>query len=70
MISGAASRALPLHQAATAFPSYKVGTNGTIFAPQGGLRISYEELSHVLRLLINKGTFNGKRILSSSLVRE
>lgn len=50
--------------------SYKVGTNGTIFAPQGGLRISYEELSHVLRLLINKGTFNGKRILSSSLVRE
>ena len=50
--------------------NYRVGTNGTIFAPQGGLRISYEELSHALRLLINKGVFNGRTVVRPDLMKE
>ena len=43
---------------------YRVGTNATIFSPQGGLRISFEELAHVLEMLMNGGIFRGKKILS------
>jgi D-alanyl-D-alanine carboxypeptidase len=49
---------------------YRPGTNGTIFAPQGGLRISYEELSHALRLLINKGVFNGRTVVRPELMNQ
>jgi D-alanyl-D-alanine carboxypeptidase len=50
--------------------NYRVGTNGTVFAPQGGLRISYEELSHALRMLLNKGVFNGRRVLKADSVKQ
>ena len=43
---------------------YSVGTNATIFSPQGGLRISFEELAHALELLMNGGVYRGKKILS------
>ena len=49
---------------------YRSGTNATIFSPQGGLRISFEELAHALELLMNGGTFCGKRILRKSSVEE
>jgi len=50
--------------------SYRVGTNATIFSPQGGLRISFAELANALEMLMNGGTFRGKKILSSESVSE
>ena len=50
--------------------NYRVGTNATIFSPQGGLRISFEELAHALEMLIDGGTFRGKKILSKKSVEE
>lgn len=44
--------------------SYRPGTNATIFSPQGGLRISFEELAHALEMMINGGIFRGRRVLS------
>jgi D-alanyl-D-alanine carboxypeptidase len=49
---------------------YRIGTNATIFSPQGGLRISFEELAHSLEMLMNGGTFRGQKILSRESVAE
>ena len=49
---------------------YRAGTNATIFSPQGGLRISFEELTHALEMLMNGGNFRGEQILSSNSVAE
>ena len=49
---------------------YKVGTNATIFSPTGGLRISFEELSHCLQMLMNDGIYNGRQIISKGLLDE
>ena len=43
---------------------YRVGTNATFFSPQGGLRISFDELAHALEMLLNDGNFRGQKILS------
>ena len=48
---------------------YIPGTNATMFSPQGGLRISFEELGHGLQLLMNDGEYNGKQILSPASVQ-
>ncbi|MBR1590883.1 MAG: serine hydrolase [Acidaminococcaceae bacterium] len=48
---------------------YKPGTNAGIFSPQGGLRISPDELSHMLQMLMNEGNYQGKQILSPATVR-
>ena len=42
---------------------YRIGTNATIFAPQGGLRISFEDLGKCLQVLMNRGEYNGWRII-------
>ena len=42
---------------------YRIGTNATIFAPQGGLRISFEDLSKCLQVLMNRGEYNGRQII-------
>ena len=44
------------------------GENGSLFAPQGGLRISARGLARVGRLLLNAGTLDGVRILSPASV--
>lgn len=44
--------------------NYRVGTNATFFSPQGGLRISFDELAHVLEMILNGGKFRGQKILS------
>ena len=49
---------------------YEVGTNATIFSPTGGLRISFEELSHCLQMLMNGGTYNGKQIINKECLDE
>lgn len=50
--------------------NYSPGVNATIFSPQGGLRISFEELAHVLEMLMNGGTWRGKKILRPESVAE
>jgi D-alanyl-D-alanine carboxypeptidase len=49
---------------------YKPGSNGTIFGPQGNLRISANELSHVLEMLINHGKYKGKQVIAPKLLDE
>jgi CubicO group peptidase (beta-lactamase class C family) len=47
---------------------WKLGENGALFAPQGGLRISMRDLAQVGRLLLNGGTLDGVRLLSPQSV--
>ena len=47
---------------------YKIDTNATIFSPQGGLRISFEELAHTLNFLMNNGIYHGRRILNEESI--
>ena len=63
----------PDHRSLDAFydlKDYKPGTNATIFSPQGGLRISYEELSHALALLVNKGRYKDRQVVRKDLLQE
>jgi CubicO group peptidase (beta-lactamase class C family) len=49
---------------------WQAGRNGSLFAPQGGLRISARGLARIGRMLLNGGTLDGVRILApSSVVR-
>ena len=50
--------------------NYKVGTNATIFEPQGGLRASFNDLSNALEMLMNRGEFRGEKVLSEESVEE
>ena len=49
---------------------YRIGTNATIFSPQGGLRISFEELAHALEMMINGGIYRSRQILSRESLDE
>lgn len=50
---------------------YQIGTNGTIFSPQGGARISAHELALFGMMLLNKGVAaNGNRIISETSVEQ
>ncbi len=51
------------------FSGYVTGTNAAVFSPQGGLRISAAELARVMILHLNKGKYNGKRIISAKSIR-
>ena len=42
---------------------YVPGTNATAFSPQGGLRLTFEELTHVLEMLMDGGVYRGRQIL-------
>ena len=48
--------------------NYKVGTNATVFGPQGSLRISFNGLSNAMEMLMNRGEFRGKKVLSEESV--
>jgi CubicO group peptidase (beta-lactamase class C family) len=48
--------------------NYKLGDNGSIFSPQGGLRTSALDLSKFMRMHMNGGIFNGTRILNDTTV--
>lgn len=47
---------------------YVPGTNGTLFSPQGGLRISALGLAKIGRMLLGQGTVDGVRLLSPASV--
>lgn len=63
----------PDHRDLDAFYSlkdYQPGTNATFFSPQGGLRISYDELGHALQMILNNGKYKGKQVLRPGALRE
>jgi CubicO group peptidase (beta-lactamase class C family) len=47
---------------------WRAGRNGAIFAPQGGLRISARGLARIGRMLLNRGTLDGVRVLRTRSV--
>jgi CubicO group peptidase (beta-lactamase class C family) len=48
--------------------AYQPGTNGTVFGPQGSLRISTADLAQIMLMLMNKGQFKGKQILAPQTI--
>lgn len=54
--------------AARNLTGYIPGTNGLIFSPQGGLRISAGDLAKFAVMFINKGKYNEVQILSDSTI--
>lgn len=51
------------------FSGYVTGTNGAVFSPQGGLRISASELARIMILHMNNGKYNGKRLVSKKSIK-
>jgi CubicO group peptidase (beta-lactamase class C family) len=49
-------------------PDYVPGTNGTLFAPQGGLRTSAAGLARIMRMLMDGGRLDGKPFLRRETV--
>lgn len=47
---------------------YQIGSNGTVFSPQGGLRISMDELKILAELFLTDGCIQGKRFLSKTSI--
>ena len=47
---------------------YVIGTNGCLFSPQGGLRISPNEMKVLIDMFLNDGKVNGKQIISKESV--
>jgi len=45
------------------YSTYQPGTNGLIFAPQGGVRASALDLAALAIMLMNDGTYQGQQIL-------
>lgn len=54
----------------TALESYEIGKNPTLFSPQGGLRASANDLSIIMKMILNGGKFEEKQILSQSSIDE
>jgi CubicO group peptidase (beta-lactamase class C family) len=47
---------------------YAIGSNGTLFSPQGGFRASAADLGRIMRMLMNGGVIDGRRILKAETV--
>jgi CubicO group peptidase (beta-lactamase class C family) len=54
--------------APTGLDNYVVGTNGSIYGPQGSLRISANELAKIMLMLMNEGHYENKQILKPDTV--
>ena len=61
------SREAPVPRAG---PGYEIGTNGTLFGPQGGLRASAADLGRVMRMLLGGGEIDGRRVLERRSVEQ
>ena len=53
-----------VHKGPCDLARWKLGDNGGLFSPQGGLRISARGLERIGRMLLNHGTLDGVQILS------
>lgn len=61
---------VPARDGSCDWQAYKIGTNGALFSPQGGLRISARDLATVGRLLLNRGRHDGAAFLSPAGIAE
>lgn len=59
------SRRAPVNRADE---TYAIGTNGALFGPQGNLRASAADLGRVMRMLMDRGTLDGRRFLAARTV--
>ena len=50
------------------YSDYKIGTNGALYGPMGNLRISLTELTHLIYMFLNNGTYNGNQILKPETI--
>jgi CubicO group peptidase (beta-lactamase class C family) len=48
---------------------YVVGSNGTLFGPQGRLRTTVADLGKLMQMLMNEGKFNDQTILQAATVK-
>jgi CubicO group peptidase (beta-lactamase class C family) len=48
--------------------TYVLGSNGALFSPQGGLRVSVLDLAVIGQLLLNRGEHDGRRFLSEASI--
>ena len=53
-----------------AFADYIIGSNGTLFGPQGNCRLSAAGLGKIMLMLMNDGRMNGRQILKKSSVEQ
>ena len=49
---------------------YIIGTNGALYGPMGNLRISLTELTYLVHMFINNGTYNNNIILKPETVEK
>lgn len=49
-------------------PDYAIGSNGTVFGPQGNLRASAADLARVMLMLMGEGELEGRRFLEPRTV--
>jgi hypothetical protein len=61
------SKAAPVPRAG---PAYVIGTNGTLFGPQGNCRLSADGLGRIMLMLLNQGKHDNKQILKSDTVKQ
>lgn len=52
-----------------ALDAYEIGSNGSLFSPQGGLRASIRDLGVLIGLFLGDGAIDGKRLLSRESIR-
>lgn len=50
--------------------AYVIGSNGSVYGPQGGARISANDLGKLMLMLMNGGQFEGKTVLSTNAVKQ
>jgi CubicO group peptidase (beta-lactamase class C family) len=48
--------------------AYTIGSNGSVYGPQGGLRISANDLAKIMLMLMNEGVYEGRVVLSKRAV--
>jgi CubicO group peptidase (beta-lactamase class C family) len=51
------------------FERYVAGSNGTLFGPQGSLRISAAELARIMLMLMHEGRDRGRQILAPETIK-
>lgn len=52
------------------YSDYKIGTNGALYGPMGSLRISLTELTYLVHMFLNNGTYNNNVILKKETIEK
>ena len=52
------------------YSEYIIGTNGALYGPMGDLRVSLTELTHLVYMFLNNGTYNNNIILKKETIEK